>query len=74
MWCWHKWEDITTTYKRDFEGVIIDEERGTPYRYCKKCFKIQEYFFDSQGGYYVNLNDIKTEIVRKKYLTKEIRS
>ena len=63
---WHSWETIAQKETRSFLGEEIPHEYQSPFRKCKECGKIQQYFFDSQGGVWETLDTYETEVIAKK--------
>jgi hypothetical protein len=63
---WHSWETIFLKDTKNFLGEEIPREYHSLFRKCKECGKIQQYFFDSQGGVWEALDSYEVEVIAKK--------
>jgi len=60
----HKWVDIYGKEKMEFMGEPY--YKYVPYyKQCKKCGIIKGFINDSQGGYWQNLSDDETRIIKR---------
>jgi hypothetical protein len=60
---WHSWEPIYIKENYEFRGVRCIRDKESNYRYCSNCDAIQEYYFDSQGGYWKMVPDCERKIL-----------
>ncbi len=51
----HRWTPITQPYEKEFMGRKCPDVKYTGFRICRECHQIEEYFYDSQGGYWWTL-------------------
>ena len=71
FFCWHKWIYVDGKRPSKFlESVVVDSYRE--YRHCKKCGKVQQLFWDSQGGGWDTLDKQRVKIFREKKLGEKI--
>lgn len=64
--CWfHKWKKINGTMFGTFLGETTSWQYDE-FRICLKCGAVQEFCWDSQGGYWSYLNKEKSEIFKRK--------
>ena len=66
----HKWADIQTMKIVTFMDSKYCDYQSTRYRICEECKKIQEFNFDSQGGWWWTIPKKQQEIF-KSHLYKE---
>ena len=62
----HSWRAIKIKTTKIFLDEEYQGEEITRFRICNECLKVQEYFFDSQGGCWETLQDKKREILLDK--------
>ena len=72
-WLWHSYKNIEKTQQTIFEGVEIEETVPSNYRVCTKCDKIQVYNYDSQGGWWQDLDEVRSAVVRSKFNVRRVR-
>ena len=60
----HSWQVIYKKEENRFLGTDIVSNVRTNFRICKICNKIQEYEYDSQGGYWFTLTKQYSDIVK----------
>ncbi len=67
----HKWVPIQQKEKYEFYGENCERLYKTGYRKCIECGDIQEYFYDSQGGYWYNIPECENRILSGKIVIKK---
>ncbi len=61
----HSWQDIQTETTACFLGEKYQKFNNTGLRICRKCKIVQEYTYDSQGGFWFQLSKDKQDIINK---------
>ncbi len=62
----HNYEKIYKITNYKFLDEEVNELTPTDYRICKECGVAQEYFYDSQGGTWDDVPEIRTKILKSK--------
>jgi len=61
----HKWKDIHEEIYNEYLSETYKSYTSS-LKICTKCGTIKEYQYDSQGGWWCNLNEEETKIVKSK--------
>jgi len=67
----HSWIPIYQIAQECFLGQRIEKKIESKYRYCVECNKYQEFFYDSAGGFYKDLEEEKVEILKTKIIERD---
>jgi hypothetical protein len=63
---WHSYRNIYKKEQNQFFGETCEDFVDAGYRICDCCKKIQEFNFDSQGGWWKDLDDCRRKILMDK--------
>lgn len=61
----HSWKAVGSIEEYKFEGETC-KQFIQKYRICIECNKIQDYTYDSQGGFWWSLRKCESEAVQKR--------
>ena len=67
----HSWVSLMKNKEYYFEGEKLSRYVEV-YRMCRECEEIQEYHYDSQGGYWSTLDEREHQIIMLKIKNKKI--
>ena len=71
---WYNFHSFEKVYKYEnyfYYGENLKREIYSGFKRCKKCGKIKEYKYDSQGGCYVNITEAEQDVLNSKITRKE---
>jgi hypothetical protein len=64
----HSWKPIMQNQVYFFRGHECQNSVTSGFRICKDCEKIQQYFYDSQGGCWETMSECEQKIIKDEIL------